>query len=483
MNFKERFSQKNTPFWILTISLVIGLILPMLIREGMFMDGVLYSSVSNNLAQGYGSMWFMKFSELGFAGNATFHEQPPLVFWIQALFFKVFGNGIYVERLYSFLTALITTGLIYRIWKLIYREQPKLSQLSWLPVFMWIIIPVTFWSYQNNVHENTMGIFVLFSFYFGFKVIHYNEKFYFNLIISGIFIFLASFSKGVPGLFTLGIPFLYWVVYRRIPFYKMVLYSLVLLLVPLFIYGVLLLIPTAKESLSIYFFERLLGRTSHAPTVEHRTWILVRLFHELIPIIVLSLLVWGIAKWKQKFVKLEKWNIQHFLFLFLTGLSGSLPLMLTMVQKAFYFSAALPFFGLAFAGLIAPTLSEITLKIQVGKKGYKLFRIVSIAIFFLVMIFSFAQIGKVSRNKEIIHDLHVLGEVIGNHTTIRVDERMWNEWDLQTYMMRYYNISWDKRSIYDHHYYLLNKSLQIEPDSNYEKVKLSMVKYDLYRLK
>ena len=40
--------------------------------DGMFMDGVLYASVSNNLAQGYGSLWFLKFSELGFAEHLTF---------------------------------------------------------------------------------------------------------------------------------------------------------------------------------------------------------------------------------------------------------------------------------------------------------------------------------------------------------------------------------------------------------------------------
>ncbi|MBN3035929.1 MAG: hypothetical protein JW861_10115 [Bacteroidales bacterium] len=47
--------KSHYPFVLLTLTLFTGLILPVLIMDGMFMDGVLYTCVARNLAQGYGT--------------------------------------------------------------------------------------------------------------------------------------------------------------------------------------------------------------------------------------------------------------------------------------------------------------------------------------------------------------------------------------------------------------------------------------------
>ena len=51
-----------TPFRILTLAAFIGLILPMSIQDGMFLDGLVYATVSHNLANGLGSFWHPNFS-------------------------------------------------------------------------------------------------------------------------------------------------------------------------------------------------------------------------------------------------------------------------------------------------------------------------------------------------------------------------------------------------------------------------------------
>jgi 4-amino-4-deoxy-L-arabinose transferase-like glycosyltransferase len=80
----------NRYFWFITVSIVFILTLPTLIQDGMFMDGELYTAVSHNLANGIGTFWFPSFSYHNLAGiKDSFHEQPPLVFGIQALFFKI----------------------------------------------------------------------------------------------------------------------------------------------------------------------------------------------------------------------------------------------------------------------------------------------------------------------------------------------------------------------------------------------------------
>ena len=163
-----KFNKKTLPFWILTIAIFILVIAPSLIQEGMFMDGLLYLGVSKNMAQGIGTFWEPIFSySWHYSGSDFFHEQPPLGFGLQAIFFKIFGFSIYVERLFSFLVACITSYLIFKIWNKITHD--KFKNISWLPILLWITIPISFWSIHNNILENTLSLFTLFSVLFLIK--------------------------------------------------------------------------------------------------------------------------------------------------------------------------------------------------------------------------------------------------------------------------------------------------------------------------
>lgn len=121
------------------------------------MDAMLYTSVSHNLSMGIGTFWFPQFSLHNVAGLSSFHEQPPLVFGIQALYFKVLGDSMYVERFYTLLSMCITAFLIVLIWKEVFKDNIKLNAFAWMPILLWIIVPVCFWSYSNNMHEKHHG--------------------------------------------------------------------------------------------------------------------------------------------------------------------------------------------------------------------------------------------------------------------------------------------------------------------------------------
>src|SRR5580698_1195935 len=149
----------------------------------MFMDGMLYISVAHNLSEGIGTFWFPQFSYFNMAGLNSFHEQPPLCFGIESLFFKLFGNSIYVERLYTFTTLCITVALIYFFWKEIFKNNYFIRKLSWIPVLLWITIPVCYWSYCNNMCENTMGIFTLLAVFLLYKNVQKEKSNNFLLII------------------------------------------------------------------------------------------------------------------------------------------------------------------------------------------------------------------------------------------------------------------------------------------------------------
>lgn len=474
----------NTPFWILTVVVFIALLLPKMIQEGLFLDGMLYACVSKNLANGYGTFWFPKFSELGIAGLETFHEHPPLVFGIQALFFKVFGNSFYTEKIYSFFTACVTAWLIVSSWKLIQKGNPEYVRFSWLPVLFWIIMPIVFYSFQNNLMENTMGIFILMAFYFALKALKLEQQVWLNLILSGISIFLASFSKGIPGLFPIGIVGIWWLVKRTISFKQMVIYTTVLILVPALIYLALIFFnENAFESLSNYTVKRLFHRVQNAHTVGSRFHVLEKLVVETLPAIMLTIIFLVSGSFKMLRNKIQKTYNFDILFVFLVGLSGTIPLMLTLVQKSFYFIHALPFFALTMAMLSAPVIAKWIGKVKIQSILFKVFYFSTYVGLIVVLFYSYKQIGKTERDQEILHDVHLVGDVIPSGTLIGIDNDMHNDWGLHTYMVRYYNISFDPNNENQHSFILSKKPKPEFDSSEFMRVDLPLKVYSLYEVK
>ncbi len=466
---------KQLPFFLFTISVILGLTLPVLIQDGMFMDGMLYTCVSKNLANGVGSFWFPVFSKYGFGGLTTFHEHPPLVFAIQSVFFKILGNGMYTERIYVLFTMALTCYLMVCIWKYINKDAEE-KKIGWLPLFFWIIIPVCFWSFSNNMHENTMGIFVLLSVFFYLRSLKENKILF--TIISAIFIFLATFSKGIPGFFPAVMPFLYWLTLKKIKFRNVIFHSLILFGIPVLIYLVLICFPSAKESLSNYLIKRVIHRIGENPTVESHFYILGRILIELLPGI--TALVLLIFTFRKKFIlRREKklWAI----FFILLGLAGVLPLMLTMVQKGFYFIPSLPFFAIGFALIVSKPLSHWALMI-VNSKAKKVITFSSVLLLCGVIIFACSNMGKASRDANILNDVKEFGKIIPEFSEVSISDHRWNDWPLQCYLIRYHNISIDPQHA-DNEFRIIDKNTPDSTVTNYQKVELPTLQFDLYKNK
>ena len=221
-------SNKHLSFWFFTASVMVVLVLSRLIQDGMFMDGLLYACISKNLATGAGTFWHPHFSKI----TLSFYDQnPPLGFGIQSLFFKLLGNSIYTERTYSFFCAIVHAFLIVTLWKQIFKNESELKKLGWLPILLWIIIPVCFWSYSNNMLENTMSIFDLLAIIFITRFMLHQQRVWY-IVLAGLFTFLATLTKGIQGAFPLVVLAIGWVVDKRISFRKMMVFSLLLLSIP-----------------------------------------------------------------------------------------------------------------------------------------------------------------------------------------------------------------------------------------------------------
>lgn len=471
----------NLLFWIFTSAVFLVLLLPKMIQEGMFMDGMLYSCVAHNLANGYGTFWFPKFNEIGLGGLSTFHEHPPLVFGIQALFFKVFGNSFYVEKAYSLFTALVTAWLIVKVWRLLFHDKPEFAKMGWLPVLLWIIMPIIYFTYQNNLMENSMSIFSLLSVYFGLRILLLKDRVVLNLIGTGLAIFLASFSKGIPGFFTIGIFGLWWLIHRTISFKQMVIYTSAVILIPIVIYLLIILLNAdAAESLSNYLFKRAFHRIQNAHTVDSRFHVIWKLFMETLPSIMFTVGVMIVSRFRVFRQKSDPTFLKNIAFIFAVGLSGTLPLMLTLVQKSFYFIHALPYFAIGLAMVTVEPLSSWIQKINPQSAFFRVFYFVVVFFLIAVLGYSAQQIGKTERDHAMLHDVHMLGSLIPNSATIGIHESMHENYTMHCYMVRYYNITMDFNASTPL-YILLEEQMDPPADIQYKLVDIPLETYKLFK--
>lgn len=465
----------NRILWIFTIGIIILLILPRLIQDGMFLDGMLYSAVSHNFAKGHGTFWFPHFS---YTHHNYFHEQPPLMFALQGWFFKILGDSMYVERFYSFLLALLNAFLIHKIWLLLFKNDVKTQKISWLPVLLWIIIPVCFWGFANNIEENTMSFFCLLSVFFSLKAIFSNNKFW--LLLSGTTIFLATLTKGVQGSFVLMFPF-FWSVFNadKFSFKKGLLWSFVMFLVPAIIYFILLLDDSIRESLSRYFINRVVNSIQNVSNVENRFYLLGRLFIELSVPLAFAFIMWLINKKENQIINFKLYKNEALSFLLL-GFSGSLPLMITLEQRGFYLNTSFPYFSIAIALIIAPKLilllSEVELKIKV-KKG---FFIISFSVLLSGILMTALNFGKIGRDADKLHDVYLIGKHVPYGSIISVPHFMHNEWTLQCYFIRYFYISLESENN-EQTFFLKYKKDDVSIPEEYELIDIGTVTFDVYK--
>lgn len=417
----------------------LAFLLPSLSQDGMFMDGELYAAVAHNEAHGSGTFWEPRFSQVGLAGLSNFHEHPPLVFGMQAAWFKVFGSAFWVERSYALLMAVITAGLLVLLWRQLVPKGAAAS-FGWWPVLLWIIVPTVYWCFHNNMHENTMGVFttaaVLCS------LLAFRGSWWW-VAAAAILVFLASMAKGLPGLFPLAAPALLWLAMREGNPSRALALSVVMTVGVVFLYALLMLLPDAKASLHTYVESRLLYRIAENPTVDHRLATLEMLVTNMAgPLVVAALLI-GL-QWKKR-KQLNTSNAAALAMAYI-GLSGVAPLMLTMVQKSFYMAAALPIVALSIALWSGTALASWLATWSPKGKAVLTLKVIGIATIVVTFGISIVRFGEVRRDRELLADVHRIGEVVPAQALVGLQPELWNDWGLQTYLMRYHFISLDAQT-------------------------------------
>lgn len=439
--------------------------------DGMFFDGTIYATISRNLAVGMGEFWK---PHLTSTLMSDFYEHPPLAFWLEGAFFKLFGDWLWVERLYSLFTFALTGYVIAKIWQQIAGNDAK--QLAWLPLLLWISIPGLQWAIPNNMLENTMMVFTSLSVLFAIRSLV--AKRYLYLLLSGCCIFLAFLTKGFVGLFPLSIIFWVAVLGRDIKFKRVIIDTSLMLaaaaVVALLTYTIA---PSSFHFIKTYIAQQVVGSIAEVKTVSSRFYNLKALLQDLIPAIVLVLLVF-ITTRKHKIVTTHsRWA----LILFCVGLSGVLPIMVSMKQRSFYIVAALPMFSIALALFVEPRVRFLMDRIRTTALGFRIFRVVSVVLLSLTIVAMVAFSFTVGRDKQMVADSHAIARNVPKHSTINVyPSELWENWALHAYLMRYGYISLEAAESLHKQYILVDKNYEFNADG-YDVLDIQLNNYNLLK--
>ncbi len=436
-------TESNIPSngWLFTIVVVIALFLPRIVTEGMFMDGLTYAAVANNLAQDKGGFWDAEFYSI-YEKTELFQGHPPLQFWIQSLLFRLFGTSHWaIERIYCALILGCNIALIRYIWnRLFYTERSRSH--AWLPILLWYIIPTVFWAYPNNLLEGTTTVFTLgavgclLTLYPSVSgVASSNAAIY--LAITGFsgLVMCAFLTKGPVGLFPLAVPFVMAFQGRNGIRYS---HAIAGCLGFIGLFAVILIQDKAFVFFEKYWEIQVQTALSGEATTESngvwgRFFLLKALVIELLVPFALVLGIYLSTKNAKKTNPESPRPHSNILFLLFIGLSASLPLLLSTKQRGFYLLPALPWFALALAALCLPWLGDAPF----FSKYSRLIRY-SLGVALLgVLAFSYTEMGEISREKDLLTVIHKIQADQAGTGNICICEGALGDYGLHSYIQRY----------------------------------------------
>ena len=323
------------------MALIIGPIL----RGGMFMDGLLYTNISKNMAAGLGSFWHPTLDK-----GAVFYEHPPFLFWLESLFFKIMGDHLFIEDIYNLTILFSTIILMYRIWREIVPKSQRV--LFFFPLLLWLLSQEVQLRYPNTMLECGMTVFLLGTVFVFLKVVKSHPLLAF--IITGFGAFVAALCKGPAGLFVLALPTLYHFFIKK----RLTIQGLLIPVLAIATCFTLLFLvsPDALSFFQQYFDQQVLAalKGERIENIADSRFAFLKgiIFLNLPAIAVSLILAWSKPREKTP-------SFKEGLLLISLGISAVLPLIMTIKQATYYQLPALPFLALGTALLLTNRVEKI----------------------------------------------------------------------------------------------------------------------------
>lgn len=444
MKLKAELSQ-NLPFYFFIVGLFIIAVSPKLLSDGMFLDGITYSAISKNLSNGIGTFWKLHYTATCYP---EFHQHPPLAFAMQSFFYSIFGESRFIDKIYSIFTFAVTGFIILQIWKMLNLKH------GWIPLLFWFSFPLVGWAVSNNILENTLTIFTSLSVLF--YLISQNKKRWLFLFLSGLMLSFGFLTKGFVAFFPWAFPFFMWLFLKQQSCRKMIIDTLgifIFTVIPLI--SLVLLSKEAKLSLFNYIDIQVINSIKNEITVTSRFYIIKILLYELIPAFCLSLLLLFVGKKKKFAFNLLKEKRKMALAFILFGLTGVLPIMISLKQSGFYMLATFPFFAIGCGIFIYPFIDLLVRKINYQSKGFLFFKWLGYGLFFTGLVLTLSFSNNICQDKNKIKDSTLILSKLPEGSIVSIHPDMYENWFLHAYFARYKNVSLDPNPELQREYLLI----------------------------
>lgn len=431
-----------------------------LLTRGMFMDGLIYTSVAANMAEGVGSFWHPVYTATQFP---QFYEHPPLMMWLLSLWFRLFGTSMMAAKAYSVAVVLLTAALTVGVWK----QLGFKTSLGWLPLLALTLIPDVALAAHNNYLESTMTLFVLASVWLVLRGKGVGWH-----LLAGAMLAAAFLTKGPTGLFPLALPALLWLFGTRNGFGQAAVGTLAMaagLAAPLALLW--FCVPDAQEFLRKYFDNQVIGGSQ--VLVTSRTYIVKTLFSHtaVVLVVALAVVLFGILKksapWRPT---RDSWR--RFGLVFALALCGTLPMMVSTKQRAFYLLTVFPFVALAVAALFEPLARHMEKQLQ-----RPAMTVATVAVLIAAVITNALHYGKPGRDKAMLHDMDVMAAEVHDGELVALAPEQASNNSLHGYWYFYHHVTLDANA---QHRHLI--AADDVADTTYIEVPLPTEEYRLYRL-
>ena len=521
-------TSKTLAFKYFALFYIVAMFLPRLVVQGLFGDGLLYSSISRNMAIGKGSLWQPFFSSSYWLDNVPpiYYENPPLMLWMQSFFFQIMGDYWWVEKVYSLVILLLNCWLMLKIWQLFeQKKRVNLMGLGCLVLVFWYLMPRVLWGNPNNLMDNNLLTFCLLSIFFIFKAMllqpqnvdglknvnkasnienvgkvsnladvdgqintppvsdqisHFITQYssfiihHSSLGIAGFCIFLGILTKGPVALYPLAMPVLWAFFTKGISIKKAVIYTVVLTAISSLLFvGLLYLNPVAKTYFGIYWEQRLLAViVGSRDDMRLSGWqhfeILETLFVELLPILIVFLIAYSILKFKKISIEIPRKYINLGVFFLFLGFAATLPIMVSTKQSGIYLIPGLPMFAFSAAFFALPFFERlVNLKMfDAFALRFKYFSWLGLTV---SLIYSAVIAGSFDRDKLLLSDVENLKKIIPQDAKVGVCFEMMDNFVFHVNLQRFCRFELRKYTPTD--YFLTRK---IECDSVHRDSLLSL---------
>jgi len=412
----------------------------------MFLDGVTYAAIARNLAEGRGRFWEPFYTATIYP---AFHEHPPLAFWLQSLWFRAMGDHWYVERAYAAGAAVLIAWLIAFIWRAIH-EQPA---NAWLPIALWLLVPVVSWTLVGNLLEVTVCVFVTAAVAAITAASHGpNAAAIFGGVLSGFCVVGAVLSKGPVGLFPLAAPFIVAIVPDRRR--HVVRIAVGQWLTVAVCATALFSLPDAHESLSKYIDQQVMtSLTGHREVSGSSVTIVIELLRGVwLPMMLGgAAIVAGARGWTPASPRDRR---VAFAFT-LMGLAGTLPMLVSPKQAGHYLMPAVPFYAIGAAALLSPSMTSLAARVSSSRAAGAL-RIVAVAL--VAGAIAAMWVPAIARDPARLIDLDRLASAAPIGATVGLCPSANGDWLLHAWMQRRFHVSLDATNPGGHQWFLKSAS-------------------------